>query len=223
MKAIPIRRSARGSIACAPPPPAMGGMAPPIPLASCSPMVECAAFDGHLMEEAESATSITRKAKCAKPKGRGAGAGCVDSTSSVEAMGMRREDRLQSEAARPGATPPQRSALASPPDTSPSGGEWEDGGVALEEGAVDFTQIPAALDSQFERHDLDAALRPTRLLVGGEWSRYVQRALLGKPVREHLHGEQQKDEKKKAYDLLDALSRSGALPLESTSLHVVRV
>jgi len=86
---------------------------------------------------------------------------------------------------------------------------------------VDYTTLPAKIDAKLAQFDLDAALRPTNLLVGEAWSRSASKALLAPPTESVLRAAEQKSEKAKAFDLLDALSRSGALPLEAASLHVV--
>lgn len=86
---------------------------------------------------------------------------------------------------------------------------------------VDYTRIPAALDRKFEEIDEDDALRPTILNPGNVWNRTSQKGLLSAPTSSNLQAREQKTEKSKAFDLLDALSKSGALPIEHASLHVV--
>lgn len=120
------------------------------------------------------------------------------------------------------------SSAQAPTDTKgkepkkPTEDEWADGGLGSSgSGAVDFTKLPAALDAKYEQHDIDSALRPTKLKLGEAWQRSAQKALLSKPSKSTLNAELQTQEKNKAFDLLDALSRSGALPLTSTALHVV--
>ena len=64
-------------------------------------------------------------------------------------------------------------------------------------------------------------MRPSKLAVGEAWTKKSQRALLGDPVEETLRAAEQRSEKDRAFDLLDALSCSGAIPLEACSLHAV--
>ncbi len=48
-----------------------------------------------------------------------------------------------------------------------------------------------------------------------------QKGLLDAPSVATLYSREQKEEKNKAFDLLDALSKSGALSVDEASLHVV--
>ena len=65
-------------------------------------------------------------------------------------------------------------------------------------------------------------LRPTRIKTGHTWSLQYQQGLLSKKRKRSLDAADQDEERAKAFDLLDALSRSGALPIESgVSLHVI--
>lgn len=86
---------------------------------------------------------------------------------------------------------------------------------------IDYTRIPRELDKKFEAFDEDGALRPTIINSGDVWSRTSSRGLLAAPTTASMSAREQKDEKNRAFDLLDALSRSGALPIEHASLHVV--
>ena len=74
---------------------------------------------------------------------------------------------------------------------------------------------------RFEELDEDAALRPTRIETGEHWTKKIQKGLLGKPSSSSMGSIEQKAEKDQAFDLLDALSRSGALPIASAELHVM--
>lgn len=87
--------------------------------------------------------------------------------------------------------------------------------------AVDYTRIPADLDRRFEEIDEDSALRPTIINPGEVWTRTAQKGLLSAATTSSLHAKEQRAEKNRAFDLLDALSKSGALPIEHASLHVV--
>merc|ERR1712137_796903 len=55
----------------------------------------------------------------------------------------------------------------------------------------------------------------------GTWNKKYQKALLSDPTATTLSAEDLKKEKNKTFDLLDALTRSGGLAIDSASLHVV--
>ena len=100
------------------------------------------------------------------------------------------------------------------PGAPPSG--FHEGGEP-----VDYTRIPGELDRSFEALDTDGALRATLINPGSPWTRSTQKGLLGSPVTTRIAPSEQKTEQSRAFDLLDALSKSGALPIEDASLHVV--
>ena len=87
--------------------------------------------------------------------------------------------------------------------------------------AVDFTQIPKELNRQYDALDEDASLRPTVIKTGERWTKRSQASLLSKLSASTVDEEQQKTERNRAFDLLDALSRSGTLPIACAELHVV--
>jgi hypothetical protein len=89
------------------------------------------------------------------------------------------------------------------------------------EDTIDFTKIPSQLDQKFEALDPDSALRPTIINPGASWTKRAQKALLSSPTTSTLSTGDQKQERDRAFDLLDALSRSGGLPMEHATLHVV--
>jgi len=87
--------------------------------------------------------------------------------------------------------------------------------------ARDYTLIPTKLDSKFEEIDEDGALCSTIIKPGKTWKKKYYKSLLSGPSEIGLSTADQKNERNKAYDLLDALTRSGALPIEYASLHIV--
>lgn len=85
----------------------------------------------------------------------------------------------------------------------------------------DYTQVPKEMDARFETLDVDGQVRPTIINPSDLWQKSSQKALLAKPESTVLDTEAQKKEKDAAFDLLDALTKSGAIPVEHASLHVV--
>jgi len=85
----------------------------------------------------------------------------------------------------------------------------------------DYTQIPKQLDAKFEELDSESAMRPTIIKPGSVWTRKSQKGLLGKASTASLSNTQQKSAKDEAFDLLDALTKAGALSCDHASLHVV--
>ena len=114
--------------------------------------------------------------------------------------------------ATPAAPPRDRAdgSTAAPRDGQAASGE-----------PLDYTRIPRELDAKFEALDDDGALRPTIINPGDVWSLTEQKGLLAAATTATMTTDQQKEEKNRAFDLLDALSRSGALPIDHASLHVV--
>merc|ERR1712107_52250 len=88
-------------------------------------------------------------------------------------------------------------------------------------GTRDYTQVPRQMDEKFDKLDTDAALRPTIINPSETWIKKAQQSLLAKPKTSLLGRDEQKTEKDAAFDLLDALTKSGALPLTHASLHIV--
>merc|ERR1719495_2261615 len=86
---------------------------------------------------------------------------------------------------------------------------------------VDFTKVPSILDKQFEKLDTDSSLKPTILNVGETWRLKHFPSLRSNVQERDLDEEEQKDEKTKCFDLLDAMSCSGSLPVDCATLHVI--
>ena len=82
-------------------------------------------------------------------------------------------------------------------------------------------QVPGQLDATFSKLDVEGALRATKILPAERWTKKSQKALLASPVESTLYKDEQATERDRAFDLLDALSRSGALTIECASLHVM--
>ena len=121
--------------------------------------------------------------------------------------------------------PPPRAAPASnsaaptptPTPTPPRPQQTDD-----EPGAgFDVTALPRRLDAAFDRLDGDACLRPTTIKASTPWRVSSQKGLLSATKQTTYDADRLATEKRKAFDLLDSLTRSGALPLLSTQLHVV--
>eukprot|EP00980_Cylindrotheca_fusiformis_P017289 scaffold5347_cov130-Cylindrotheca_fusiformis.AAC.11 len=85
----------------------------------------------------------------------------------------------------------------------------------------DFTSIPTILDAKFEMYDKDGALKSTLIKAGRSWTRSRQENLLVESRKTVLDSNMVSSERNKAMDLLIAISRSGSLQIESSSLHVV--
>ncbi|MBL4848360.1 MAG: hypothetical protein JKY65_22805 [Planctomycetes bacterium] len=88
-------------------------------------------------------------------------------------------------------------------------------------GGLDYTQIPALLDQRIERLDEDGALRATIISPGDSWQKSYLESLLAEVAHKSLYVNEQRTEKDKAFDLIDALSKSGDLTFQDASLHVV--
>jgi hypothetical protein len=93
--------------------------------------------------------------------------------------------------------------------------------LSTSNGEVDVTAIPRHLDAQFEALDKEGAVRPTIITPGKEWTRRAKKALLAHTEASSMGADEQEAEKNRAFDLLDALSRSGGLTVDHASLHVV--
>ena len=87
--------------------------------------------------------------------------------------------------------------------------------------ADDFTLVPKVLDAKVEKFDANSSLKSTILKTGPVWERLRQEDLLSDPKSSRLFPDDVRSEKNKAFDLLDALSRSGTLSIECAELHVV--
>lgn len=102
---------------------------------------------------------------------------------------------------------------ASPPHAAP----------APELGQIrDVCRVPAELDAAYEAQDPSAAIRATVITPTGSWTLRSLKHLLAKaPSVSTLGAPEQKAARGAAFDLIDALSRSGTLPLTSATLHIV--
>eukprot|EP00746_Dinoflagellata_sp_MGD_P065191 gnl/MRDRNA2_/MRDRNA2_271705_c0_seq1.p1 gnl/MRDRNA2_/MRDRNA2_271705_c0~~gnl/MRDRNA2_/MRDRNA2_271705_c0_seq1.p1 ORF type:complete len:293 (+),score=66.77 gnl/MRDRNA2_/MRDRNA2_271705_c0_seq1:1-879(+) len=139
-------------------------------------------------------------------------------TSSYSAAEQPHVDQSQTEGGGAASTPASPSSQRNDQDI-----EYHRGNDPDSEDSVDrdYTQVPKEMDRCFEKFDEDSALRPTIINVGDLWTKKAQKALLANPSTSVLDGDQQKQERNAAFDLLDALTKSGALPIDHADLHVV--
>lgn len=89
--------------------------------------------------------------------------------------------------------------------------------------AIDYTTLPTKLDSTLSELDTDHAVRSTIIKPSTQWLKNFQKGLLSKPTTMNMGDAEQKDHKSSAFDLLDALSRSGVLSVDQAELHVVLI
>lgn len=161
------------------------------------------------------------KAQQAMPRAKAAGKGGGGSWESAPAS--------KSKSMRRSASPPvpalqkQAKQAVSPtaeahPAPQPSQVEAQGSAESLVE---DLTRLPHLLDANFEKLDVDSALRPTIIKVGETWVKKAQAALLGAPTTSQMRGEEIREAKSEAFELLDALTRAGAFPVAAASLHVI--
>jgi len=85
----------------------------------------------------------------------------------------------------------------------------------------DYTSVPQEMDQQFKELDSDNALRATRIKAGDVWSKKFQKSLLAQQESTHLYASNQQTERNAAFDLLEALTKSGGLPIHKGSLHII--
>jgi len=95
--------------------------------------------------------------------------------------------------------------------------------IPTNEDTLVFAAIPKVLDRAIELHDKNAALRSTTIKTAdSNWIRTRKENLLSKIPKTILLGKDLiASEKSRAFDLLDALSRSGSLEIPFSDLHVV--
>ena len=166
-------------------------------------------------------------------KGRGGGGGGARSRAApqrAQRSEMVRPMAMAAMSAPPPAPPSEiaaadsRSSSSSATTTQTSGAGGAAGGGAAA-GTVDLTAIPAALDAKASALDAESALRATIIKVGDSWQKTAQKGLIASKssiVKSTLRKAEQKTSRNGAFDLIDALTRSGGLAIDSgVSLHVM--
>jgi isochorismate synthase EntC len=86
---------------------------------------------------------------------------------------------------------------------------------------IDVTCIPSLLDVRFDNDLAGNIIRPAIINPIDVWSQKHKKSLMATPELLTLDSERQKQEKNRAFALIDALTRSGALRVSDASLHVV--
>eukprot|EP01122_Echinamoeba_exundans_P012393 TRINITY_DN5163_c0_g1_i1.p1 TRINITY_DN5163_c0_g1~~TRINITY_DN5163_c0_g1_i1.p1 ORF type:complete len:964 (-),score=215.79 TRINITY_DN5163_c0_g1_i1:8-2899(-) len=148
----------------------------------------------------------------------------LSSVSSSSAVAPKPVTPVVKQVAKPVAAPAAAQPSPQPAEVKPKEPGIPDADAlesAEESTVVDFTKVPADLDRKFDELDPDSALRPTIINTGTTWSKKFQKAILGDQESLSLSASEQGDERNRTFDLLDALSRSGSLPIEYAELHVV--
>jgi hypothetical protein len=145
--------------------------------------------------------------------------GCMPDDDESEEEGCMPDDDESEEGCMPHEK--QKHPKRSPSEDSEGSMDFPLPSIGHSSDEFDFTMIPKKLDSTFEKFDSDNALHATKIKLGDGWRRMRQANLLVTAAESTLESEDQKTEKQKAFDLLDALSRSGSLPIACAELHVV--
>jgi hypothetical protein len=88
----------------------------------------------------------------------------------------------------------------------------------------DWTEIPGTLEQKYELiPGLDEAVRPVIIKAGDQWNLSRRRApdLLSPVTSTLLSADDQRLEQQRAFDLLDALTRSGGLAVSEAEVHIL--
>eukprot|EP01033_Poteriospumella_lacustris_P002889 gene2890-2109_t len=134
------------------------------------------------------------------------------------------ESAAQTTAATPTEANVQADSSSSPSATSPTDRPKSKSHKAVAASQLHaVTALPQRLDDAFDRLNNGHATRPTIINVNEAWTREKRRpALLATSAKtEAWTAKDLQREKTAAFELLDALTRSGALLMEQAALHVV--
>ncbi|KAJ3314903.1 hypothetical protein HDV04_005324 [Boothiomyces sp. JEL0838] len=141
----------------------------------------------------------------------GAVFGATQSNPVVQAVGMVRNAANsfvfgQSAANAPAETAPQQTVPQE---------NWED----IYD--TDYKSIPTKLDKAYEKLSPESSIRPTIIKVNNLIKRTRKEGFYSPQTTESLFADGMKTERSQALDLMDALTRSGELPLVDCEMHVV--
>lgn len=184
-----------------------GGSTPPKPAPAPHAFAEMAFDDGMIAMSAMSAPMAPPGASAAME---------MKKTRRLKGQEMMRASAVPPPQAAPEALQSQDASVSKTTTTESSGNV-----PSIEAGLADFTMMPKVLDSMIEKYSPDSALRSTVIKTSNTWTRKRQENLLSLMQTSPLFENEVKSEKDKAFDLLDALSRSGSLPIKCSELHVI--
>lgn len=85
----------------------------------------------------------------------------------------------------------------------------------------DYTQLAVSLDASIYRNNKEGAVWPTHLVLGNYWSKRFRKSVLGDFKSNFVNAEDMRRERDHTFGLIDALSRSGGLVIEHSSMHVI--
>ena len=86
---------------------------------------------------------------------------------------------------------------------------------------IDYTKIPIDVDKRLGTMGRENSMRPTIIHLSDDWTKKSQTTLLSKPTARSFPVDDQRVARNSAFDLLDALTKSGELSVRDASLHVI--
>lgn len=86
--------------------------------------------------------------------------------------------------------------------------------------SVDLSSLPNLLQNKFDKYGTSDSIRPGIVRAGEIWKRQRQENFFSSLKESNLVSNNLKTEKQRAFDLLDALTRSGGLSVDHSSIHV---
>lgn len=87
-------------------------------------------------------------------------------------------------------------------------------------GSYDITSLPTILQTNFEKYGDGNVLRPTIVSTGNDWSFTSRKSMFSEIIENNIDVNEQLKLKQKTFDLLDALTKSGAMKISNSDLHV---
>lgn len=111
-----------------------------------------------------------------------------------------------------------------PPAPPPDPATAEGGAEALTTSVVvdyDVCKLPFALEHTYATLDEDGAIHAAILRLDRQWHKWFYRSVLSDESSQVMETADQVHERNRAYDLLDALSKSGVLEMAQADLHVL--
>jgi len=115
---------------------------------------------------------------------------------------------------------PEAPEPSEPSDNNEIDGDDKDSEVKASNGD-DWVDIPAQLNESMKKFDKEDSLHTTILTTDTTWRLNFLRSLLSKPESKNVGPDELVTRRNTTFDLLDALSRSGALSLDTGSFHVI--